>query len=226
MVVMAFDLSSACIGVTAVEINGTSVVRMKSCPIIPPNFDPTVLGYMKTKKKLPVKSGELINTYYKKGETSISKKNKKKRDCEVRSQKDIFVLQHISKIMNNLITSVNPDLILVEKNEIFNGILTSILLGKVMGTLVSITGVQGIPLIEKKVNESRSSFDMKKILSDFRERHSPEELKVIPDITKRALREYLQEIYGPYGVDFQTDDESDSCVIFHSWFTEIREGQE
>lgn len=227
MIVMAFDLSSVCIGVIAVEIKKGKVANVRSCPIIPKSFDHTNLGYMKSKKKLPTKrSGEMINTYWKKGETVISKTEKQKRDREVRSHKDIFVLQDISKTINYLISNIKPDLVLVEKNEIFNGILTSVLLGKVMGTLVSITGIHNMPLIERKVSEVRSIFNLGQILRTFRDKHSDDELKAIPDITKRALREEMERIYGPYGIKFQTDDESDACVVFHYWFTtEYNEGE-
>lgn len=226
MIIMSFDLSSVCIGVTAVEIiPGERIVKMRSCPIIPKEFDPTILGYMKSKKKLKTKDGKKeLNTYWKRGETTITIAEKERRDKEVRAQKDIYVLQYISKSINDLIIGVKPDLVLVEKNAIFNGILTSILLGKVMGTLVSVTGIHGIPLIEYPVNQVRSVFNLPVIIRELQRNHTSEELMKIPDITKRALREYLEKIYGQYGIVFQTDDESDSCAVFHYWLTKIYDG--
>jgi transcription initiation factor IIE alpha subunit len=57
------------------------------------------------------------------------------------------------------------------------------------------------------------------LLKEFKKRHTVEELMCIPDITKRAIREYLETIYGQYGIVFQTDDESDSCAVLHYWRT-------
>lgn len=222
MKVMSFDLSSKCIGVIACEIdNNKQIIKMRSCPIIPPKFDPSTLGYMKTKKKLPLKNKEqYVNTYWKKDEEYITKKEKQNRDREVRYQKDIFVLQNISRTMNKLISAINPDLVIVEKNEIFNGVLTSVLLGKVMGTLISITGICNIPLEEYKVTEARSIFNIKEILINFKNSHTSEELMAVPDVTKRALREEMESVYGQCGLKFQTDDESDACVVFHYWYNE------
>jgi hypothetical protein len=219
MIVMAFDLSSVCIGITTAEMDLYGNIKvMRSCPIIPKEFNPETLGYMKSKKKLPTRNGELINTYWRRGETSISKVEKKRRDNEVRAQKDIRMLQEISKSMNDLVTAIKPDRIVAEKNEIFNGILTSVLLGKVMGTLVSITGINGIVFEEIKVTEARSIFDIPKILNQFRSGHTDKELMIVPDVTKRALREEMERLYSQYGIRFQTDDESDSCVVFHYWY--------
>lgn len=222
-----FDLSSVCIGVIAAELDASYKIKtMRSCPIIPPNYDPTILGYMKSKKKLPtIKGKEMINTYWREGETVISKTEKQRRDNEIRAHKDIFVLQNISKTMSDLITVITPNEIVAEKNAIFNGILTSILLAKVMGTLVSITGVNGILFNETTVAVARSDFDIPKLLREFQKRHTPEELMAIPDITKRALREEMERLYSQYGIKFQTDDESDACVVFHHWYTEKCRGR-
>ncbi|MDF2841718.1 MAG: hypothetical protein K0R00_144 [Herbinix sp.] len=226
MIIMAFDLSSVCVGVTAVEMKrGGVITKMRSCPIMPPNFDPTILGYMKSKKKLKTKDGKKeLNTYYKHGETVITVAEKTRRDKEVRAQKDIYVMQKISQTINSLIGGVRPDIVLVEKNAIFNGILTSILLGKVMGCLISLTGIYSIPLHEYPVGQARSVFNLAEIIRAFQKRHTYEELQSVPDITKRALREYLEEIYGRYGIVFQTDDESDSCVVFHYWLNKVYDG--
>lgn len=227
MVVMSFDLSTACIGVIVTRINDDKTIdKMLSCPIIPNKFSPECLGYMKSKKKLPTpKSGELLNTYYKEGETTITKAEKQRRDREVRGAKDIYVLQQISKTMGELINSVKPDLVLVEKNVAgYNGMLTIVLLAKVMGTLVGICGMLGIELKEYPVNTVRKILNVAQLVNTFTKNRTPEELIKIPDITKRALREKMSELYGQFGVRFQTDDESDACVVFNYWFAEIFKG--
>jgi hypothetical protein len=223
MKVMAFDLSSKCIGVCTAKINDNTrqVEKIMSCPIIPQKFSPSVLGYANSKKKLPIKSGEMINTYYIPGEATITKSEKESRDKKVRAKKDIYVLEEIGKTMGNMINQIKPDLILVEKNAVYNGILTSILLAKVMGTLLGIAGMLGIPVQEYPVPTVRSHYNIGSLVKQFTLNKKAEELQTIPDITKRALRELLQKKYGHLGIVFQTDDESDACVVFDYWFENV-----
>jgi hypothetical protein len=113
MIVMAFDLSSACIGVTTARITDKKLEKLMSCPIIPKSFSPTVLGYMASKKSLPTtRTGEKLNTYWKQGETTITKTEKTARDRQVRMKKDVFVLEDIGDQMGNMINKIKPDLIL------------------------------------------------------------------------------------------------------------------
>ena len=218
--VLAFDLSTACVGVVASVINKDTKepILVKSCPIIPKRFSPEELGYRKSKKRLPTsKSGEFLNTYYKDGETTISKSEKQRRDREVRTKENLFVLDYIGKQISTIINAIRPDVIIVEKNEIFNGILTSVLLGKVMGVLIGIASSHSIPLKEFKVSKVRSIIDLNKATRDLVESISEEELKKVPDVTKRALRKLMEKKYGQYGLECKTDDESDACVVFNYW---------
>lgn len=216
MVVLAFDLSTNCIGVVAAEVQGKTVTKILSCPIIPEPFDVTKLGFLKSKKKIKTKNGKEVNAWVKPNETVISEKEKKERDRLVRSQKDIFILENIGSQIGKLIKEIKPDLILVEKNAIFNGILTSVLLAKVMGTLLGIAGMFNIPVKEYAVNVVRQPYNIAQLTKQFVENKTLEELKTIPDVTKRALRQLMQSKYP--GIQFQTDDESDACVVFDYWF--------
>ncbi len=225
---LSFDLSSAVIGVLAAEVNPVlrEIKTMRSCPIIPPHYDATHCGYLKSKKKVTSPSGKPLNAYLKPGEMTITKQEKEKRDKEVRHQKDLFLLGSISKHIHHLVSSIQPELILVEKNAAFNGILTSMLLAKTMGTLLGVAGPLGIPVKEYPVNTVRKSLPMNDLLRDFVEQKSSSELKQIPDVTKRAIRVYLTKIYGQYGAVFHSDDESDACAVFHHWWQELKEGGE
>jgi len=223
MKVMSFDLSTSCIGVITAKINDNTkdIIKILSCPIIPSKFNPETLGYLKSKKKLETVKFDFLNCYAKAGETHISKAEKMRRDREVRGQKDIYVLADISRVMGNMINSIKPDLILVEKNvSRLNGQLTTVLLAKVMGTLLGISGMLGIPVKEYAVNKARGILDVPHLVKDFAYNHSPEELREVPDITKRAIREFMQSIYGKYGLVMQTDDEGDGCVVLNYWYKE------
>ena len=224
--ILSFDLSSKCIGVVAARVDSRyyNPQIVKSIPIIPPNFCPTQLGYLKSKKKLPTAKGnEKLNCYAKPGEVTISKSEKTKRDREVRASKNMFVLNYIGKQLSQLIKQINPDIIIVEKNEIFNGVLTSVLLGKVMGVLLGLAAQYDITVIEYKVTKVRSILDVNKITKEFTSSKTASELSEIPDVTKRALRGKMEELYGKYGLSCSTDDESDACVVFHYWLQEQRD---
>lgn len=214
MKILAFDLSTKCIGVVAADVQKNKVQKVLSTPIIPKAFNPETLGYSKHKKKFVSKKGKQLSAFLKPGETTISEAEKKRRDREVRGAKDIFILEQIGRELKEKILIVSPDLILVEKNCIFNGILTTVLLAKVMGVLLGVAGSLNIPVEEYAVNEVRSVWNIAKLCKDFSKRHSEEELKKIPDITKRALRKEMEQMYH---VTFLTDDESDACVVFHYW---------
>lgn len=219
MIVLSFDLSSVCIGVIAANIlDDKSVNMVKSCPIIPKPLSPTELGFRKSKKKLPTKTGEMLNTYYKDGETIISKSEKRKRDVLYRTSNNSHVLKYISLNINELVDKINPDLIIVEKNKIFNGILTSVLLGEIMGILVGAAGSKNIQVIPFDVNVVRKPLNVTKVVQDFCKGKTEKELNALPDVTKRALRELMEKKYGKYGLKCSTDDESDACVVFDYWY--------
>jgi hypothetical protein len=218
---MCFDLSSNCIGVVTAEVDNGKVIKILSCPIVPPVFKAGSLGFMDSKKKLPTKTG-VLNTYYKSGETTITKDEKIRRDALVRSSKDMFVLASIGKSISNLIDNIKPDLIIVEKNAIFNGILTSILLAKTMGVLLGVAGRAGIEVKEYSVNKVRSILNVGKIVTDFSKTVTDDVLKRIPDVTKRAIGEVMSK---KYGLKFKTDDESDACVLLHYYLKENYGGQ-
>ena len=208
MKIMGFDLSSSCIGCVSMNINDAGVVdKVFSTPIIPPKYQSP--NYLKSKKYLTSNKGPIL-TWAKSGESKITAQEKKHRDVEVRNEKDLCVISYISREMDEIIGRVTPDLIIVEKNEIFNGILTSILLAKCMGSLQSIAGIRKIPIIEYRVNDVRAPYNVFKLILSMIDGKSADELKKIPDKAKRAIRMMLEE---KYNIGFQTDDESDACLL-------------
>lgn len=217
--ILAFDLSSVCIGVVAAKVEDSKLTKVLSCPIIPPKFSAAELGFLKSKKKVYTSSKEvkIINSYVYPNETYVSEVNKKKRDVQVRKAKDIFVLDYIGKQLNMLIDSINPDLIIVEKTEIFNGVLTSVLLAKVFGVLVGAATSKNIKVVEYKVKEVREIIDIVSITKELVSNLTDEEINKIPDMTKRALRMFMEKKYGHLGLKCSTDDEGDACVILNYW---------
>ncbi len=222
--VINFDLSTTCIGVLVVGLDSNNKISlMKSCPIIPVKFCASRLGFMKSKKKLPTKEGghEKVNTWWIKGEKSVSKALKKQRDIKVREAQNNFYLTNLSSSMAKIIEGINPDVINVEKNAMFNGILTIELLAKLMGTLIGIAARNNIPLNEYKVPVVRKKHKPAKLVQQFARNHSSDYIASLPDVTKAALRDKMQKKYGKYGLVMQTDDEGDACVVFDYWYEDV-----
>ena len=216
MNIVTFDLSSKCIGVIAGKIENKNLTLIRSCPIIPPKFNVEGIGFLKSKKD--IKNGR-CQCYVFAGENiaKITLKECRQRNVLVRQSKNRFILRYISEEINDILGIINPTLVLVERNECFNGVLTTKLLGEVMGTLYGVCGSQGIPIEEYPVNLVRKEYNCAKLCKELCIRKSEEELMKIPDITKRAIREMLEAKYGFYKLKFQTDDESDACLIFDYW---------
>ena len=210
MKILSFDLSSKCIGVTAAVLEKKTVKKMQTTSIIPPKFSATSLGFLATKKPIKLSTGRKIMSYVYRGETTVTAEEKKKRDNRVRDAKNNFVIEDISQKIEKLICGFEPNLILVEKNEIFNGILTSILLARINGVLMGIAGAHKIEVKEFHVQEVRKPYNVMKLVAKFVDGKSSEELKEIPDISKRAIRKLMEEKYNH---EFLTDDESDSCIV-------------
>jgi CRISPR/Cas system-associated endoribonuclease Cas2 len=224
MKVLNFDLSTTCVGVIAAGIddNTHDVILVKSCSIVPEEFDVSTLGYMKSKKKLPNSlCTKSYNSWVFKGEKTISETEKEKRDVQVREARNLFLLTYISERMRDIIDTVVPSLINAEQNSMFNGMLTIELLAKLMGTLVGLAADRNIPIEMHKVQVARKRHNPAKLVAEFARNHDPGYIKSLPDVTKAALRQLMQEKYEKYGLKMNTDDEGDACVVFDYWYEEI-----
>lgn len=225
MRVLNFDLSTTCIGAVAVDISDASgkISLMKSCPIVPGKFHPTGLGFEKTKKKVRASrnSKETISSWVRKGEEIVSASEKRRRDVAVREAQNLFLLTDLGASMGKLVDGVAPHIINVEQNAMFNGILTIELLAKLLGVLLGVAATRCIPVNQFKVVTVRARWDPAKLVREFSKRHSAEQLKAFPDVTKAALRAAAAEKYGQFGLCLRTDDESDACIVFDYWYEEI-----
>jgi len=140
MITLCADLSSRLTGIVIAETELGEIIKMRSAPIVRPVYNPESLGYCRSKKKLPSRPGsnDFTNTYYKTGETHVSKAEKKRRDVQVREAENLYVLNRMSKEMWWVIEKIKPDVVVYEKNATFNSVLTTALLAKVAGTLIGI----------------------------------------------------------------------------------------
>jgi len=93
-----------------------------------------------------------------------------------------------------------------------------------MGTLVGIAGSKGIPINEYKVQTVRKRYEPAKLVREFANKHTSEYIASLPDVTKAAFRDLMQEKYGKYGLELHSDDEGDACVVFDYWYEEVLKG--
>lgn len=215
MKVMSFDLSSVCIGCVIADVENKKVTKIASCPIIPKKDTniPIKLGFLKYK----VKTENGLNSYIRyRGET-ISKQEKKKRDSLVRESQNSQILHDISIKLSEIVTALKPDIIIMEKHAIFNGILTSVLLGKIAGILIGVAGDNNIETREYPVSKVRKRYDLTQMTRDFVSTQTPESLSKISDVTKAAIGFMLSK---KYNISFQTYDESDACAVLDYFIEE------
>lgn len=212
MRIMAIDSSSTCSGIVIADAKEDKI-KIGSAPIIPSKFDVTTLGYLKTKKKMP--NGFL--SYVRDKDETVSKTEAKKRNVEVRHKQNNHKAKDIGRQLSYLIKNTKPDLVLIERNRIFNSQLTSVLLGEIMGIVEGVCASCGIDLEKFTVEEMRKSINSTKLVKEFSQKKTEEELASMEDVTKEAIKDYMVEIYGKFGFNPTTLDESDACLVFHYW---------
>ena len=213
MRIMAIDSSSICSGIVVADVKDNKLVKIGSAPIIPSKFNVTTLGYLKTKKRMP--NGFL--SYVKNKDETVSKTEAKKRNVEVRHKQNNHKAKDIGGQLSYLIKNTKPDLVLIERNRIFNSQLTSVLLGEVMGIVEGVCASCSIDLEKFTVEEMRKSINSTKLVKEFSQKKTEQELISMEDVTKEAIKYYMIEIYGKYGFNPTTLDESDACLVFHYW---------
>lgn len=215
MKIMTFDLSSVCIGCVIADVENKKVTKIASCPIVPKKdaLVPIKLGFLKSKQK--TENG--LNSYVKYSGESVSKTEKKHRDSIVREAQNAKIMEDISLKLSEIVTAIKPDIIVMEKHAIFNGILTSVLLAKIAGILIGVAGDNGISVLEYPVSIIRKRYNLVSLTKDFVKTLSPSDLEKIKDMTKAAIGFYLGK---KYNIAFQTYDESDACAVLDYYLEE------
>jgi len=216
--IIAFDLSTVCIGCVSAKVIDGKVIALSSAPIIPPEYHSP--NFLRSKKHL-ICGKATINAWAKPGESKITKTEKNRRDVQVRDERDVILFEYIAKEIHEIVSVIKPDVIVVEKNEIFNATLTSNILSKTMGVLLAIGAVNNIPIKAYHVNVVRAPYDVMNLAIKMALVLNTEELGRLKDVTKRAIRRMLEE---KYDIKFLSDDESDACLILDYYVNHILTG--
>lgn len=212
MRIMAFDLSSACTGVTFADLKNKDILFLKTFSIRPEVSKTSVaknLGYLHSENIATTG----IRSWVKSSGEIVSKTEKKKRDVEVRNAINAEIKKYISTEIQKSIDSLSPDLVLVERNESFNGILTTKFLAEIRGILEGVATKQ--PIVQYSVAEIRKKFNLAEMTQKYVSNLTPTQMKKEKDITKNALKEYLE---NKYHIRCANTDESDSLAVFDHYY--------
>lgn len=192
---------------------------VQTLPIIPKHPSGKDLGYTtKDPKKIDYR-GNQFKGFLKPGESSISKEEADRRLKDFKNYSHRELLKNIGKQCGYFLEKVKPDVVALEKNKSFNGILTTKLLAEIAGGLYFYTGARGIPLYD--YDEATIRANIRREIKEFN--RYKEGTNVLSVDTKWEiycrLRSYF-ETNHPGMIDFSKIgmDESDSLAVFYHLF--------
>ena len=211
MKILCFDLSLTCTGVAFADVDDNGAVnKMLTVSIIPDADEASAikkLGLLR-KREIKTKSGGGYRAYVTTTDEKPTYAEKKKRDVMVRNTVNMEKRASLAEQIKRLIDGTDPELILVERNESFNGILTTKLLAEARGILEG-AGV-GIEIKQYSVAEIRKGIDLITLTREFVNEVADKGVAFPKDITKSALKRYVEK---KYNIVCNNTDESDACMI-------------
>ena len=217
MIAMTFDLSSKCIGITFAQLDGTDISYGETLAVIPKKPDPRDLGYTtKTPKKIG-NEGSTYAAFLKPHEKFISKSEADRRKRDMKNLEHNYLLRNIGEQCGRYLDKVKPDIVAIEKNKSFNGILTTKLLAEIAGGIYFYCGAKGIPLYDwdESVIRAQIRRDIPNVSLAKVKGESGVTLDTKWEIYCR-LREYFESEHpGIFSFDDMVFDESDSLAVFY-----------
>lgn len=220
MISMCFDLSSSCIGITFSQIQNRQLKYIQTLAIIPQRPSAKDLGYTTKEPKKVYSNGREFLGLLKEKEYVISQKEAKKRIAEYKNFSHRYLLNNIGKQLGYYIEKVKPDVIAIEKNASFNGVLTTKLLAEIAGGIYFFAGARGIIMYD--YSEATIRAKIRKDITEFN-RYKTRTNEIALDTKWEIycrLRSYFETHY-PNMIDFSkmTMDESDSLAVFYHLLT-------
>lgn len=214
MIVMTFDLSSKCIGVTFAQLDGPNIVYGKTLAVVPKKINATDLGFT---TKSPGKLGLLRS-----GEDKTAKTEQVRRIRTYKNTRHNALLTNIGKQLGNFLLKIQPDIIAIERNKSFKGILTTKLLAEIAGGLYFWAGAFEMPIYDWDESEIRAK--IRRDIPEVNLEH-PTKKKMALDTKweiQCRLRAYFETKHpGIFNFSNMTLDESDSLAVFYYLYKEI-----
>lgn len=216
------------IGVTIAELNGDKVEKLGVVPVIPNRPNGKDFGFTtKNPKAITMRDGKRMRVYLKKGEVIISKREANERASMIKNESHTMLLKDIGRMLGSILFSVSPDVIIIERNETFGGILTTKLLAEIAGGIYFWSGFYDIDMYSYNVGRMRSALNRCVRGVDLK----TDDGKLIVDtkmVVKKKLEKLIEdEKWNVHGWENATLDESDSFLAFvYYYMTEIRRDSE
>lgn len=219
--ILAFDLSSARTGCVCASLDDKEIKFMDTFSVSPSvNRHGIIsgLGFLPQKQTLS-KKGKKMSFYAKSHGEQITQAEKQKRDVLVRNTVNGIIKKEISSAFKKVVENIKPDLILVERNEAFNGVLTTKFLAEIRGILEGVAVEQ--PILQYSVSEIRKKFNLAKMTREYiKSLDNPKYIQGKKDITKLVIKDYLE---NKYSIRCGNTDESDALAVFdHYYETEVK----
>lgn len=210
MDVITLDLSSTLIGITYATIVDDRVVTLETEALAPRKPTGRDFGYATVKEK---KIGNGYNAFLYPDEHHISMAEASRRRAHVKAETHKQLLRNIGIDLGLRLERRPIDLLAIERNASFNGILTTKLLAEIAGGLFFYSGLRNIPFEDVNVATARST--VRNTIALSRAERVEDDGNIAYD-TKSEIRCRLKKIYG-HLTDFKdiTLDESDSLAVFH-----------
>lgn len=219
MKVLSFDLSLTQTGVAFAEINDKNeVARLSTVSIVPLADEEKLIkdmGFLRSKHKVMTKGGNSYWAYVLNQNEVVPYAEKKKRDVAVRNAINMAKRSSLAKQIRLLFDKVSPELILVERNESFNGILTTKLLAEARGILEG--ACSDVLIKQYSVSEIRKGVNLVNLTRDFVNKLADSGAPFPADITKSALKHYIET---KYNITVKNTDESDACMVIDCYLRE------
>lgn len=208
--VITFDLSSTLIGITYGVVEDRVIKSIRTEGVVPRKPDGTHFGYT---TKRPKKIGRGYPAFLLPGEHHVSKAEAVQRVKRVKQEGHRDLLLQIGADLGRRLEAFPPSRLVIERNESFNGILTTKLLAEIAGGLFFYSGLKQIPfedlnaaLVRKTVRDTIPLSRDERVLADG----------TLALETKLEIKERLRKVYGHLlDFDHMTTDESDSLALFH-----------
>lgn len=212
MRIVALDLSSTQSGVAIADVNGIGEYKkVTTLAIKPQEANGKMLGYTtKAPKMLEGRDGRKFKAFLREGESYVTSAEARRRVAEFKKLSRVMLLKSSGKQLGIVLNTVKPDILIMEQNSSFNGVLTTKLLAEVAGGIYFWAGVTDTPLRVINVNTVRSM--LQRLVPDPDLMLNGVRVVDTKFRVKRQLVEYLTHRGVRYNVEGCSLDETDALA--------------
>lgn len=212
-------MSSTNIGVTFAKID-QRIAFGDTLAIVPKPPTPKDLGYTTVTPRTIQSHGRRYKAFLREGEIVISQEEAARRLQALKSTTHNYLLRNIGQQCGKFLRAVRPDVVCIEKNKSFNGILTTKLLAEIAGGVYFYCGVDDIEICDW--DEATVRAQIRRDITDF-SLETDDGRKALDtkwEIHCRLRSYFEKECPGMFRFNKMTMDESDSLAVFYYWYTQ------